>query len=367
MCSLPVYTPPEFSAAVFHAAPACSFQPAPADGVAPVNYHATSVFPEYIHLGKGHWALPENARMDCVVKIEDEQLSVIECRRIRKGDKIAVGRTENGEEGIYVHTEGFSNQDEKNTDKFTFRSRITRESSFSIDYDELYELLRHERDHGSIVWVAGPAVIFDSDARKAFIKLAEEGFVHGLLAGNALATHDLEGALHNTALGQDIYSGQSQPMGHYNHLDTINTIREAGSIKNAVQTGLVKDGVMKTLTDKDIPYVLAGSIRDDGPLPEVICHSADAQDAMRNIASKATTVIAMATQLHTIATGNMTPSYQVIDGVVRPVYFFTVDMSEFAADKLANRGSLTAKAILTNVQDFIVTLQRGVTEECITD
>jgi hypothetical protein len=117
---------------------------------------------------------------------------------------------------------------------------------------------------------------------------------------------------------------------------------------------------MHALTRQGIPYVLAGSIRDDGPLPEVEPDVYSAQDAMRNLAGEATTVVALATQLHTIATGNMTPSYQVAqDGGVRPVYFFIVDMSEFAAGKLADRGSLTAHAILTNVQDFMVNLDRA--------
>jgi len=108
-----------------------------------------------------------------------------------------------------------------------------------------------------------------------------------------------------------------------------------------------------------MPFVLAGSIRDDGPLPEVIADVYEAQDAMRKITRRATTVIAMATQLHAIATGNMVPSYAVEQkGQVRPVYFYIVDMSEFAVNKLANRGSLTARSILTNVQDFVVTVER---------
>ncbi|XPV75705.1 MAG: hypothetical protein ACNI27_13830 [Desulfovibrio sp.] len=359
----PVYSAPDFSLDLFRQAPLCTFSPAPKDGVAPSNYHATSVFPEYLHLSVGQWAMPEHSRMDCVIRAIKGKLDVIECRRIKKGDMIATGRTENGEEGIYVHPDGFLQSDNDTPkDKFSFRSRTTRESSFSIDYDQLYSLLKNERENGKIIWVAGPAVVFDSDARQAFTTLIEEGFVHGLLAGNALATHDLEGALHNTALGQDIYTGQSQHLGHYNHLDTINTIRQAGSIRKAAAKGLITSGVMKALEDKNIPYVLAGSIRDDGPLPEVITDSSKAQNAMRQQVTEATTVITLATQLHTIATGNMTPSYTVRNSVIRPVYFFSVDMSEFAADKLANRGSLTARAFLTNVQDFIVNLQRGVTD-----
>ena len=122
---------------------------------------------------------------------------------------------------------------------------------------------------------------------------------------------------------------------------------------------MVKDGIMASLVKRGVPFVLAGSIRDDGPMPEVIADAGQAQDAMRALVRKATTVIAMATQLHSIAAGNMTPSYRVMDnGTVRPVYFFVIDMSEFAANKLADRGSLTARSILTNAQDFVVNLHR---------
>jgi hypothetical protein len=119
-------------------------------------------------------------------------------------------------------------------------------------------------------------------------------------------------------------------------------------------------GVMHALTQQQIPYVLAGSIRDDGPLPEVVTDALKAQDAMRALTKRATTVIAVATQLHSIAAGNMIPMYQVLpDGQVRPVYFYMVDMSEFTTNKLANRGSLSARPILTNAQDFLVILERG--------
>jgi hypothetical protein len=208
--------------------------------------------------------------------------------------------------------------------------------------------------------VSGPAVVFDRDARDAFVWLIEKGYVHGLLAGNALAVHDVEGALFNTALGQDIYTKRTAPLGHYKHLDAINRIRDAGSIRNGIEEGIIGEGVMHALIRHNIPFVLAGSIRDDGPLPEVIADVYEAQDRMRAIIKQATTIIALATQLHAIATGNMTPSYKVMkDGKVRPVYFYSVDMSEFAVTKLANRGSLTARSILTNVQDFMVNVRRG--------
>ncbi len=356
---IPVCHMPDFSLPEFQSAPCTVFPPAPADGVAPDNYHATSVYPEYFHISPGNWVLLQESRMDCVVRQEPNgQLSVVEIRRLRAGEPVACGRRENGEDGILVHTRAFEFPAHA-MEKFAFRSHLTRETSFSIDYDELYQLMHHEKSQGFIVWVLGPAVVFDRDARSAFVSLIDRGYVHALLAGNALATHDVEGAIFGTALGQEIYSKKTLPLGHYKHIDAINQVRAAGSIRKAMENGVVQNGVMHAVIRNDIPFVLAGSIRDDGPLPEVIGNVYDAQDAMRRLTQKATTVIAMATQLHTIAVGNMAPSYCVKKGIIRPVYFYSVDMSEFAVSKLADRGSLTARAILTNVQDFVVTVERG--------
>ncbi|MHB8069887.1 MAG: putative NPN-dependent ornithine cyclodeaminase [Desulfobaccales bacterium] len=357
---LPVYHSPDFSQPPLKGAPLAQFAPAPEPGVAPENYHATTIFPEYFQLEKGQWVLIENSRMDCVVvKSQEGLLLVKEFRHLAGGEQVALGRGENGEEGIFVHTEAFAQAPEV-ADKFAFRTHVSRETSFSIDYDELYELLSHERENGFILWVAGPAAVFDRDSRAALVSLIRQGYVHGLLAGNALAVHDLEAALFQTALGQEIYSKRPVHLGHYHHLDALNTVRRAGSLARAMETGLITDGVMHALWEQQIPYVLAGSIRDDGPLPQVITDALAAQDAMRTLTTRATTVVAVATQLHSIAAGNMLPGYQVLpEGEVRPVYFYLVDMSEFAAEKLANRGSLAARGILTNAQDFLVILARG--------
>lgn len=362
---LPEYMAPDFSAAPFVDAPVVRFEAVEKDGVAPEGYHGTSVFPEYLQVEKGDWRLLTQSRMDCVVVLNDrDRLEVTEFRRLKKGDRVAVGRKENAEEGIYVHTGAFRFS-ESEGEKFAFRSNRTRETSFSIDYDELYELLCHERDNGFILWVMGPAVVFDHDARESFSRLIETGFVSGLMAGNALATHDIEGAIFGTALGQELYHKRAAEQGHYKHLDALNRIRATGSIDAAVDSGLIGSGIMRSVLAFDVPYVLAGSIRDDGPLPEVVANVYEAQDRMRALTRRATTVIALATQLHTIATGNMTPSYAVdAAGKPRPVYFYSVDMSEFAVNKLSDRGSLTAKSILTNVQDFVVTLSRGLANRC---
>lgn len=357
---LPAYQTPDFSQPPLADAPVVTFHEAPRDGVAPENYHATSVYPEYLQVEPGRWQLLRESRMDCVVvRQPDGALAVTEFRRLKAGDRVACGRRENGEDGILVHTAAFDFSVSA-TEKFAFRTRITRETSFSIDYDELYDLLDYERRHGFILWVLGPAVTFDHDARCAFSQLIERGYVQALLAGNALAVHDLEAALFKTALGQEVYTKKAAAMGHYKHLDAINRVRTLGSIRRAVAEGLVQDGIMRAVLNARLPFVLAGSIRDDGPLPEVIADVYEAQDRMRALARQATTVIALATQLHAIATGNMVPSYTVSPpDTVRPVYFYSVDMSEFASNKLANRGSLTARSILTNVQDFVVTVERG--------
>ena len=206
----------------------------------------------------------------------------------------------------------------------------------------------------------GPACAFDSDSREAFSKLVMNGYVDALLAGNALATHDLEGAYLNTALGQNIYTQYSQPNGHYNHIDTINRVKFHGSIPAFVEKEGIDNGIIYSCVKKQVPFVLVGSIRDDGPLPEVYANVYEGQDAMRDCVRKATTVICMATTLHSIATGNMTPSFRVMpDGTIRQVYFYSVDVSEFAVNKLGDRGSLSAKSIVTNVQDFVVNVSKG--------
>ena len=232
-------------------------------------------------------------------------------------------------------------------------------TDITIPYDELAELLRYEREHGYVVWVMGPAFTFDAGARQAFSKMIAGGYVDAVLAGNALATHDLEGAYLHTALGQDLYTRKNVPNGHYNHLDTINQVNACGSIAAFLEKEKIQDGIIYHCEKHHVPYVLAGSIRDDGPLAPVYGDVYAAQEAMRAHVRKATTVICMATMLHTIAVGNMTPSYRVLeDGTVRQLYFYCVDISEFTVNKLCDRGSLAAKGIVTNVQDFIVKLSR---------
>lgn len=361
MFELPRYKEPDFSDSRFASAPDAAWAEVTIDGVAPENYHSTSMYPEYFKIN-GIWTLARESRMDSSVVLRDSgELDVVENRNLKKGDKVILGRTENGEDGIYLHSTGFESPEETESDQFVFRQGRSRETSFARDYDRLFELLRYEKEHGNILWVMGPAFSFDADARRAMQAMIEHGYVDGLMAGNALATHDLEGSMFHTALGQDIYTQKSHPNGHYNHLDVINRVRRSGSIAQFVEDYNIDNGIMYSCVKNNVPFVLTGSIRDDGPLPEVIGDAYAGQTAMRGMVKKATTVICLATMLHTIATGNMTPSYRVLeDGTVRPVFLYTVDADEFVVNKLLDRGSLAATTIVTNVQDFIMIVAKGV-------
>ena len=235
MFTLPKYYEPDFSSEKLKNAPDVRWEEAEADGVAPENYHSTSMYPEYFKI-HGEWKLPEKSRMDSSVVLEkDGTLKVVENRNLKKGDRVILGRTEKGEEGIYLHTGGFEDPEETEKDQFVFRQGRSRETSYARDYDRFFELLNYEREHGNILWVMGPAFAFDADARRAMEAMVENGYVDGLMAGNALATHDLEGAMFHTALGQDIYTQKSHLNGHYNHLDVINRVRRSGSIAQIIE------------------------------------------------------------------------------------------------------------------------------------
>ena len=358
---LPQYHAPDFTAEKLRAAPDAAWGVCERDGVPPQNFHSTSMFPEYFKTG-GVWRLAGESRMDShVVLDETGTLRVVEMRNLKKGDRVALGRTEDGSEGILVHARGFlPPAGDRPREEFVFRQGRSRETSYARDYDALVRLLRHEREHGRIVWVMGPAFTFDAGARTAMQAMIEHGYVHGLLAGNALAVHDLEGGYFHTALGQDIYTQESMPNGHYNHMDVIHLVRRAGSIPAFLEQYNIRDGIFYGLVKQQIPFVLTGSIRDDGPLPEVYADVYAGADAMRGLIRNATTVICLATMLHTIAAGNMTPSFRRMpDGTIRPVYLYCVDASEFVVNKLIDRGSLSATTMVANVQDFITRVAGG--------
>lgn len=355
MFKMPVYKKPDFSSERFKSAPNARVETVSIKGVAPDNYHATSLYPEYYKIND-NWILPRETRMDCVpVLVDDNNIEIKEFRNLEVGDRVILGRCDDGSEGIYLYNGGFS-EENKERDVFSFRAGRSRETTFSKDYEKLCQLLEHEKDHGNIVWVLGPAVVFDSKSREAMAALIDKGYAHAVFGGNAVATHDLEGAMFNTALGQDIWHQDSKPNGHYHHLEVINKVRRAGSIEKFIEDHNVKDGVIHACVKNNVPYVLAGSIRDDGPLAGVISDVYEAQEQMRKHIKKATTVIGLATMLHTIATGNMTPAYTIKNDEVRPVFIYAIDSSEFVLNKLQDRGSLEVTTIVSNIQDFLFKL-----------
>lgn len=186
---MPRYKAPDFGLDIFRNAPDAAMAPAERDGIVPDDYHSTSMFPEYFKI-KGRWLLAGESRMDsCVVyRPESNRLDVVEARNIKKGDLVLLGRTESGRDGIFVHANGFAGGEDALEDAFVFRQGRSRETSYSRDYDQLTELLKNEKQHGKVVWVMGPAFAFDRDARRAMQAIVENGYVHGLMAGNALAT-----------------------------------------------------------------------------------------------------------------------------------------------------------------------------------
>ena len=161
--AIPRYREPDFTALGLDGAPDVKLVPAERDGVMPCGYHATTLFPEYYHIG-GRWVLAEDSRMDCVAVVRDGAVSIVEFRNVKAGELVVVGRTEDGSEGIYVHPNCFVDQSGE-AEAFAFRTGRSRETAYSIDYDGLYDLLRHEREHGNILWVMGPACSFDADSQ----------------------------------------------------------------------------------------------------------------------------------------------------------------------------------------------------------
>jgi len=355
-----VYRAPDFSESPFNGAPEATFAPLPADGVLPEGFFSTSNLPTYVHQG-GRWMLPSRPRMDCVIVRRGDGLEVIEPRRLKRGDQVAMGEAEDGAQGIYVHSEGFLGGAHSANEFRFMSSEVSRERP--VNYEELAARLVEERSRGGyLVWVAGPALVH-SRARSDLVWFIHNGFVQAVLAGNAVAVHDIEAAIFGTTLGMT-NTGQPTDGGHGLHMRAINRVRALGSIEKAVETGLIKSGIMHALVRQRVPYVLAGSIRDDGPLPGVYSNSLEAQDAMREHAVRATGAILVASALHAIAVGNMLPAYHThFDGVPTPLMTICVDQTEFVVSKLKDRGTHQAYGVVTNAQDFMHVL-RFYIEKC---
>ncbi len=296
--------------------------------------------------------MPREPRMDAALFLDtDDELWIREGRRVCRGDRIAVGKAEDGAEGIYVHANAIHGDAAENGEFQFMTSEVSREKP--IDYSMMARILLDERDRGGYpVWVTGPALVH-SRARADMVWFIENGFVGALLAGNAVAVHDIEAAIFGTTLGMT-HTGVASVGGHGLHMRAINRVRKAGSIAAAVKAGDITTGIMHALVTKKVPFVLTGSIRDDGPLPEVITDSIAGQDAMKKHTTKATMAILVATALHAIATGNMLPAFVTEpDGTLRELPTICVDSSEFVVSKLKDRGTHQAFGVVTNAQDFM--------------
>jgi lysine-ketoglutarate reductase/saccharopine dehydrogenase-like protein (TIGR00300 family) len=350
---------PDFNSAQLVAAPDASFVPAPSDGVLPEGFFSTTNLPTWVKVG-GKWHMPSEPRMDAALLLDpDGHGWAREGRRVLKGDPIAIGRSEDGSQGIFVHSMDYADEDES---EFKFMtSEVSREKP--IDYSLMAQILIDERDRGGYpIWVTGPALVH-SRARADMVWFIENGFVGALLAGNAVAVHDIEASIFGTTLGMT-QTGAASSGGHGLHMRAINQVRNAGSIARAVEAGIVTDGIMHALVKRGVPFVLTGSIRDDGPLPEVITDTLAAQDAMRRHTIKATMAILVATALHAIATGNMLPAFVTEeDGSLRELATICVDSSEFVVSKLKDRGTHQAFGVVTNAQDFMHILRLYVERE----
>jgi lysine-ketoglutarate reductase/saccharopine dehydrogenase-like protein (TIGR00300 family) len=207
--------------------------------------------------------------------------------------------------------------------------------------------MRAAKDAGKkVLWVAGPGVVH-TGAAPAMIALVSAGFVDVLFAGNALATHDIESALYGTSLGVDLAHGRGVEHGHEHHIRALNTIRKAGSIAAAVDQQVLTSGIMHALVSRDIPFVLVGSVRDDGPLPDVYTDVLEGQRAMRAQLGGVGYCVMVATMLHSVATGNILPA---------SIPLVCVDINQSTVTKLADRGSSQARGIVTDVGLFLVQL-----------
>jgi len=352
-------TSPDFSVPELRDAPDATFVAAPSSGVLRENFFSTTNLPTYVKVN-GSWGMPREPRMDAALVLDkDGAVWVREGRRVAKGDMVAVGSAEDASEGIFVH---YASTAAEEDDEFKFMtSEVSREKP--IDYSLMARILIDERDRGGYpIWVAGPALVH-SRARADMVWFINNGFVGAFLAGNAVAVHDIEASIFGTTLGMT-RTGVATEGGHGAHMRAINKVRAAGSIAKAVEQGIVKDGIMHALVTNNVPFVLTGSIRDDGPLPEVITDSVAGQDAMKRHTTKATMAILIATALHAIATGNMLPAFVTeSDGTLRELSTICVDSSEFVVSKLKDRGTHQAFGVVTNAQDFMQILRIYVERE----
>ncbi len=321
---------------------ALEYEKAPKDKALPRDFYSTTNHPTYVYLD-GRWIAVERMEMDCVIVIDRENKKAIctPISEIRKGDLVVVGK-----KGIRVEPparpRGYS--------IFEFmRSSVSSEKPTQALVDQIVrEILEIKAKDKKVLAVCGPAVVHTGSSEYV-AALIREGFIDVLFAGNGFAVHDLETQLYGTSLGVDIKSNRPTEGGHRNHLYTINDVLLAGSIKGLVESGRVKSGVMYECIRRKIPFVLAGSIRDDGPLPEVITDVIEAQREMRKNLKDVELVLMLSSMLHSIAVGNILPSH---------VKTICIDINPATVTKLSDRGTSQALGIVTDVGVFLPMLAK---------
>lgn len=307
---------------------------APNDIVVPRGFYSTTNHPTYVRYNGG-WVEVENIHMDSLIVLQDGHALCTPIGHIKKGDRVVIGTS-----GVKVVPP------ERPREK-TFFGFMSNEVSSERPSGELVkqlasEIIRTKMDGGKIAVVCGPAVVH-TGAAPSLAKLIRSGYVDVLLAGNAVAVHDIERQLFGTSLGMDC-AGNARSGGHRNHLYAISEIMASGSIKNAIDDGKLKGGIIYECVKKGITFILAGSIRDDGPLPEVITDTVKAKDAMEKALFGVDMVIMMGTMLHSIAVGNLLPSY---------VKTICVDINPATVTKLMDRGSAQAIGLVTDLGIFL--------------
>ena len=312
-----------------------TLRPADIDGAAPEDFYSTTNHRTEVHL-HGRWTAVHKQRMDAAIVVEGDAATCRKLRDIRQGDQIVCGMS-----GVRVLP------DVQSRDKPTFgfmSNEVSSERRVETAVARVAELMRDTRRKGGrIAFVAGP-VIIHTGGTEYFCELIRLGYVDLLLSGNALAVHDIEFALSGTSLGIDLNSGHPVEHGHRNHMRAINAIRRAGGIAQAVAAGILESGVMHACHEHGVAYLLAGSIRDDGPLPETIMDLVEAQDRYAAALAEVDMVIMLSSMLHSIGVGNMLPSW------VRVV---CVDINPAVVTKLSDRGSTQTIGIVTDVGLFL--------------
>ncbi len=315
----------------------CRVEPADMDGAFPEGFYSSTNYRTQVRLG-GEWVEVEDQEMDCGILIDPEGAAArcIPMAEVNKGDRLVVGR-----QGIRV----FPAEQTARQSLFEFMaSPVSSEKPKGVTVREIAATMRRTREAGEkILAVLGPAIIHTGSAPH-ICRMIRAGYLNVLFAGNALATHDIESALYGTSLGVSLERGLPAEEGHEHHLRAINTIRRLGGIRAAVGKGVLTSGIMYECVRHNVSFVLAGSIRDDGPLPEVITDVLEAQRQMREQIHGVGFCLMMATALHSIATGNLLPAW---------VRVACVDISPATVTKLMDRGSIQTVGVVTDAEPFL--------------